>query len=317
MRWADRSVLNFTNRRRAAEGQMMKPEFSKPFELAHAAAGALIANRHGDEAFFVAHVPEAVSQSRIIVRFKSGEIGTRRESGKHYEGDQVHGDLVMLPLGLIDGKPVFVGDELLTPTGTKWTATPLCRADRSFGDCRWPAPEKVYPKTQMDQTELADAALHSGHETMVCTGGQLYAIANAALRHACEAGQVVPVSEARPGVRPHNPYTGALRDPRDIETDPMGVLIRHSEELAHTTFNLATDSALIIDGIGPIYGSAKVIEQVSAGLRRDLDRAARDMAVAESVRDATYVKVMNCQAGHEGTAVRQIDLGGIIARVQA
>lgn len=261
----------------------MKPEFSKPFNLEHARAGAPIANRYGSEAFFVAHVPEAVPQSRVIIRFKSGEIGNRRENGKHYEGgEQVPGDLVMLPLGLIDGKPVFVGDEFLWPvSGDLRKASP----DMAGGDwarCSWPAPAKVYPTSVMHESLLRqafDTPPTLGSEMLLSA---LQRVADAAIRFSIDAGQVAPVSEAKPGLRPHNPYTGALRDPRDIETDPMGVLVRHPDE--------------------PLRG----IE----------GRAARDMAIAEAVRNAAYVGAMNCQSGHEGTVIRQLDLDIIVATIK-
>lgn len=42
----------------------------------------------------------------------------------------------------------------------------------------------------------------------------------------------------------------------------------------------------------------------------------RVLAVAEAVCDALYAKVMNCDAGHEGTVVRLADLPAIIATVK-
>lgn len=208
----------------------MKPEHTRPFNIEHAKAGAPIETRHGKKAYFVAHAPEAASHSRIIVRFASGEIGTRRESGKHYEGgEQVPGDLVMAPLGHIEGKPVFVGDKIEDGGPDGWTYGEAHPGNRNFTGCRWPAPAKVYPETSMRHEAMfevyAGVGRSLGYKEIFAESSGLATVANAALRHAIDANQVVPISEAKPGIRPHNPYTGALRDPRDIESDPMGVLI--------------------------------------------------------------------------------------------
>lgn len=168
----------------------------------------------------------------------------------HRESLGIVGKLVMLPLGLIDGKPVFVGDEIEDGGDGDWTPGIAHPCNRDFKNCRWPEPAKVYPMTTMTNDDLWTAQRQAdSHGFSV---DEFRSIADAALRHAIDAGQVVPVSDAKPGLRPHCPYTGKLRDPRDIETDPMGVLVRHVDE--------------------PLRG----IE----------GRATRDLAIAEAVRTA-------------------------------
>lgn len=54
-----------------------------------------------------------------------------------------------------------------------------------------------YPETRMTRIELGDAALSANSLTLVATDSQLYAIANAAIRHAIGAGQVV-IAEVKP-----------------------------------------------------------------------------------------------------------------------
>jgi len=90
-------------------------------------------------------------------------------------------DLRMLPLGMLDGKPVFTGDAIEDGPGD-WTPGVAHAANRNFTNCRWPAPPRTYPVTLIAAAEL-DAAW---------TGAEaLRRVANAALRHAIDAGQLI------------------------------------------------------------------------------------------------------------------------------
>lgn len=101
---------------------------------------------------------------------------------------------------------------------------------------------------------------------------------NVALGRVIADGQVVPISEAKPGLRPHNPYTGALRDQRDIDSDPMGMAIHHPAE----------------------------------PMRAAQDRAARDMAVAKAVREAIRIRFGTFQS-----PCTDMELAAIIGKVPA
>jgi len=92
--------------------------------------------------------------------------------------------LVMLPLGYIDGKPVFVGDEYVVTGSGKYAARP---GDRNFEDCHWPEPEKQYPITTMSSTDLYEAYANAyGHGVE----SAMVAVADAAIRHAIDSGQL-------------------------------------------------------------------------------------------------------------------------------
>lgn len=270
---------------------MKKPEHTRPFNLEHARAGApygcedgctalifkfaesrLFGTIIGDEEFPASWTPEGVKNSGVV-------IGAEKT-------------LVMLPLGMIDGKPVFVGDEfeMLNTARNGWlkfTATPKDRP--SSNDLRWPLPAKAYPVTQMPHAEMFDvysAHLKSlGYVSVQAETSGLAAVINAAMIHAIEAGQVVPVSIAKPRLRPHDPYTGRLRDPRDVESDPMGVLIQHPDELMDWA-NSEPEHLIGIVNVGHIHGSKKAIDYVSNAML-DFDperRTQRDVEIASAVR---------------------------------
>lgn len=260
----------------------MKPEFSKPFNMEHARAGAPFCLRGGGPATVLKWDGRRKGEPLIGFRTEQ-DIPSSWSAGGVYFSDCLEGpdDLVMLPLGLIGGKPVFVGDQVVNAGGAITTAFVGIDLTSPPLAWRWPAPTKAYPTTSMTFDELAivhNAQLDSKPNEFARS---VRAVANAALRHAVDAGQVVPVSEARPGVRPHNPYTGALRDPRDVESDPMGVLIRHPDEPMH---------------------AAK-------------DGAARDVTVARAVRDVCIAVI---DRSHTRTAreLLDIDLSAITQSVQ-
>lgn len=161
----------------------MKPEFSKPFNLEHARAGAPIGKSGGGTARFVTYAEEAdPSCCVVVIEDHFNLIGARRKSGRVNETGATDNpnDLVMLPLGLIDGKPVFVGDEL----HDRWSNTVHAYVGMGLDPCHWawPAPPRVFPVTLMAAAEL-DAAWVGADA--------LRRVANAALRHAIDAGQLI------------------------------------------------------------------------------------------------------------------------------
>ena len=264
----------------------MKPEFLRPFDAAAACRGAPFCCTNGWRA-------------EVLKYATNGLFGTiTKPSGEEFPaswtiaGESDSGviskdkDLAMLPLGRIENKPVFVGDRLLDAKGAEFTVT----VGQVFGPgclCKWAPPAKVYPETRMTDAEIQRATpklgMRPSDDVMALSeiAGSLRALVNAALRHAVDAGQLVPVSEAKPSLRPHCPYTGKLRDPHDIETDPMGVLVRHSGE--------------------PLRG----IE----------GRAARDMVVAKAIRDVCMAKV-NKFHNRAAQELLSVDLLSIINTAQ-
>lgn len=176
----------------------MKPEFLRPFDAAAACRGAPFCCTNGWRA-------------EVLKYAANGLFGTiTKPSGEEYPaswtiaGESDSGviskdkDLAMLPLGRIEGKPVFVGDRLLDGKGAEFTVT----AGQVFGPgclCKWAPPAKVYPETTMRHEDMFDVyAFHlrsRGYTSVGADSNGLAAVANAALRHAVDAGQVVPKDE--------------------------------------------------------------------------------------------------------------------------
>lgn len=265
----------------------MKPEFSKPFDLDHARAGALYGCKDGQHAEILKwdckhpHYPL---------------IGVICENGFHYpeswtaSGTQANDeeierrtgcDLVMLPLGLIDGKPVYVGDAFLWHDGTPNVATAEM-AGGDWGRCAWPAPAKVYPVTTMIEDDIISAYYSGGpvnghkEETQA-----FFRIANAALRHEIDAGTLVTAEDSS------DAYMQCSRD--------LGKAERLLEALGYRSAGdgdwhkeSGGDPIHIVGivNIGSVYGSKRAIDYVSNCISEVDRRAARDMAVAEAVREA-------------------------------
>ena len=157
----------------------MKPMHSKPFDIAHAQAGAPFSFDDGESA-------------EIIAWSRSGAMSLVSMKGQHQSlvlsrVDGTSGGmatLVMLPIGEIANLPVFVGDKCIGYDGAPFVAT--ARMGSDWSHFSWPAPAKVYPKTLMS-AELLESYCHgSGGST-----ASLFRIANAAICHAIDAGQVV------------------------------------------------------------------------------------------------------------------------------
>jgi hypothetical protein len=165
---------------------MMKE--TKPFNLEHAKAGAPYACRIGREATILKWDGRDSDYPLIGVRDSDDTPGAWKANGAWLQSEsECDTDLVMTPLGYIDGKPVFVGDEFLNESGALLVAKPH---HRTFSKGRWPAPAKQYPVTEMTMDELR--SIWAG-EPRVDDG--LTAIANAALRHAIDNGQVLDSAE--------------------------------------------------------------------------------------------------------------------------
>ena len=199
----------------AAPVQPGKPVHMKPFNMEHARAGAPFCCRDGEPATVLKW--DGRGDYSLIGMFGANDLAASwTDVGCFSIHDQDAIDLVMLPLGFIDGKPVWVGDEIETKsfsaTGA-WEPVKVCPGDHGFTTCRWPAPAPVYPETLLT---LRDAGAfcdrHKANVQVICEpihvfeemqpgtlkmtvqvrdGDPFTAIANFALRHAIDAGQVV------------------------------------------------------------------------------------------------------------------------------
>jgi hypothetical protein len=117
------------------------------------------------------------------------------------------------------------------------------------------APAKVYPNTRMTDNELC-GAYHS-------SGTPLTSVANAALHHACDAGQVVPMAEVREVARNLNKrrYDNAQRALFDAGfalnvgtgewSMPMGFVSSREMAIAEAVRN--TCRSVIVTNGGPSY----------------------------------------------------------------
>lgn len=178
--------------------QAGKPVHTKPFNLEHARAGAPFCCRDGGE---VEILKWDRKHTFCIVGLDTHDASVRRwrADGSYNEGSNVF-DLVMLPLGFIDGKPVFAGDEIETKSFSAsgaWEPVKVCPGDHGFTTCRWPAPAPVYPETLLSEEKLA-AAAGTG---MWVPDSALRALSNAVLRHAIDEGQVVLADVSAASVR--------------------------------------------------------------------------------------------------------------------
>lgn len=179
---------------------MPKPLHSKPFDLGAAKAGAPFCGANG-EAVRVLIWDRKHPTHPILAIEEDGDqeaVAFAKDGSTAHNYDSIVRQLVMLPLGLIDDKPVFVGDEIELKLfsnlegGSPWKRV---KAEAGWAGtwkddgewARWPAPPKVYPETRMTTDYLFESARVS------LTEGTLRDIANAALRHAVDAGQVFPL----------------------------------------------------------------------------------------------------------------------------
>ncbi len=173
---------------------MSKPEFSKEFSIQDAKAGAPYCMRSG-EAVEILKWNSANEQSLIGIIGPSDTIQRWFVSGQWGLARSSHNDLVMLPLGMIDGKPVFVGDEFEElQRGSKWAkgrATPD-HAGVSFSNCRWPATARIYPVTTISPDYLR-AEYNSEMGGLV--DDALRRTANLAIKHAIDSKQVITADE--------------------------------------------------------------------------------------------------------------------------
>lgn len=265
---------------------------TKPFNLEHAKAGAPYACRDGDAATVMKW--DGRGSQPIVGFYGETDLATTwHTNGRFYitGRDESAHDLVMTPLGYIDGKPVFVGDELLNAFGVATTAWPGIDFGRGHG-WSWPAPAKQYPVSMLSDGEMA-AAMIGMHPAMNITVGWR-AIADRALRHAIDNGQVITMKE----------HTDKLED--------VGrkVAVITSPDLS--TFAQAPRWQEPINGFGIISGQKEVVQAVKAAAE---GRTARDMAIAEAVRDACYEAVATNVSTYAGSFIRGVHLVSIIEKV--
>lgn len=175
---------------------MSKPEHTRPFSIAHAKATAPYCCRDGHEAT-VSKFNGRDPSYPLVGYLGEHDMPTKwTAEGFYVLGDGASNlDLVMTPLGYVEGKPFFVGDEIVGTSGQKFIAEPRdWRGD--IDTWRWPKPARQFPITQMSDGDICSAFLGGG--PVVGAYEELLGyrrIANVVLRHAVESGQVVVTAE--------------------------------------------------------------------------------------------------------------------------
>lgn len=168
---------------------MSKLEFSRPFNLEHAKAGAPYCCRDGEDATILKWDCRDPNFPLVGIFGDSDDATEWSAAGQYNCQLNPEYDLVMLPLGFIDGKPIFVGDELVYISSGRTTFVEP--GDKNFSHCRWPALTPAYPVTLMTDGDLVSNYYGGGPVSHDQEYQAWHRIANAALRHAIDAGQVV------------------------------------------------------------------------------------------------------------------------------
>lgn len=162
---------------------MSKPEFSKPFNLEHAKAGAPFAGEHGEAVRVLIWDRKHPTHPIIAIKVDGDQeaVAFRIDGTTDYGHPAVVQRLVMLPLGFIDGKPIFVGDELVYISSGRTTFVEP--DDKNFSHCRWPALTPAYPVTLMTDGDLVSNYYGGGPVSHEQEYQAWRRIANAAIRH--------------------------------------------------------------------------------------------------------------------------------------
>lgn len=175
----------------------MKPEFSKPFNANHARAGALYCCRDGTEAT----VLKWDGRGKYPIIGVASDIDKQAiwmQDGHILDNANRDYDLVMLPLGMVDGRPVFMGDIVEHRVQGIWypiTAAPNLRNPWNVASLRWPAPEKVYQVTGMSRHQMEAAYIKeiSGKPSHSSDCATSSSPAETPRRYDCDAPQAVAV----------------------------------------------------------------------------------------------------------------------------
>lgn len=161
---------------------------TKPFNLEHAKEGAPYGLVCGEEVTILKWDARYENRPLLGVYGKNDRAigwdasGSGGSFGPGY-------DLVMLPLGYCERKPVFVGDELIDPAWEGDDKNFIIRAGHipgyAFDRCEWPKPAPTYPQTRMITEQLVSQFMTSAPIINDVTD-----LANAAIARAIEDGDV-------------------------------------------------------------------------------------------------------------------------------
>lgn len=177
----------------------MSHKHTKPFNIEHAKDGAPVGARNG----YVTVEILKYGKDRIF-----GTMTTDKEESACWSHDGLYGitnvetvlDLVMLPLGYCEDKPVFVGDVLLDPRMKGDEGFTICAGDYGgLHNCKWPKPKAKYPETRMNANQCFNefqsafppkATLQITGSTTSATDNAARHLANIAIKDAIKDGDV-------------------------------------------------------------------------------------------------------------------------------
>ncbi len=174
-----------------------KPKHTKPFNLDHAKAGAPYCCANGDPATILKWDGRGVAGNTLIgcTRAEDHPASWNAEGRYNFALGLVGFNLVMLPLGYVEGKPVFWDSEMLHKDGTPVAGHVAAHHSADgFNDYTWPKPAPKYPLSNMTDEELCIAyndGKFYGLVPMPFEYGTRF-VANAAIARAVLDGQVVP-----------------------------------------------------------------------------------------------------------------------------
>lgn len=125
----------------------MKPEHTKEFNAEHAKAGAPYCQRNGLAARIGIWDGRSFTTNTCLIgeyEYSEGRFSATPwlASGGNPNGTRSN-DLIMLPLGYCEGKPVFVGDELINGGGRAFTVEAKTQI---FSTHKWPRKAPVMPR---------------------------------------------------------------------------------------------------------------------------------------------------------------------------
>lgn len=168
----------------------------REFNLEHAKAGAPVIQKDG---VMVEIIKFNAKNDRPLVIIKSlvdeDIVSQRRLDGKSYSEVSQESDLVMAPLGYIDGKPVFTGDRIISPGGGEYKA-PSDLYD--FHGFEWPKPRVKYPKSALTAESML--YIHLKTKSDASPDNALKLAADIGIQLAIERGDVLlpPAKEKAP-----------------------------------------------------------------------------------------------------------------------
>lgn len=168
------------------------PPNTRKFSLSLAQQNHPLVTRAGEEAKFIAYVPDNREYYQVVCSH-NGENLSCGANGRFYSDDNDSpNDLFLAPVGYCQGLPVWLGDKLMwegdgSPTEIKASV----EDNQSFFDyCEWPSKAPIV-ETRMSETEayscFVDIGLSSGAKGVL-------AVANKAIERAILDGDVVPTS---------------------------------------------------------------------------------------------------------------------------